>query len=149
MCLFPWVYKTDLAFFLCCLVVSLCSQVSWCALTADLKLVGKPFWIHGSTCSINSQCSGNSSGEWVSFSLSLIVNYLLILIKIELWIYNSIGCLDYETQRKGSCVQSVTAIERVVYGLGTLKFKELLIFIITWEAWGTICIRCLFNHQNS
>jgi len=52
--------------------------------------------------------------------LSLIINYLLILIKIELWIYNSAGCFDHETQTKSNRVPSAAATERVVYGVAAL-----------------------------
>lgn len=143
-------YWTDLAFFLRCLVVSFCSEFSWYMWTADLKSVNKLFWIHWSNYSINSEFSGIFGGS-VSFLLSLIVSYLLVLIKIELQIfYNSVWCLDNEAQAKSNCAQLVTTWKRELSSMWLLwGSKRLLILIITLEAWRTVCIRCSLHHQNS
>lgn len=74
----------------------------------------------------------------MSFLLSLIVNYLLVLIKTELHIfYNSIWCLDYEAQKEFDLI-SKSLKENVVCcvaGCSEVQ-KKLLVLIIILEAWG-------------
>lgn len=94
----------------------------------------------------------------VSFSLSLIVNYLSILIKIELQTCNSVWYLDYRTQTKSNCVPSVTTRERIVYGLWLLwspkrvvKFYFYIrslgnnVYQVTLESWEFFWIEWVLN----
>lgn len=85
----------------------------------------------------------------MSFSLSLIVNYLLVLIKIELKsAIIQFGVLTRKhTQKVSGSISDCLKESCLSCGCSMVQ-KELLILIITLQAWEMICIMCSLSCQN-